>query len=174
MKHGIILLGTARSNGNSFKIAQYLNQSLDFQLIDLNNYSIHPFNYEHNYPKNDAFQHIVNEILAVDIIIFITPVYWYTVSTAMKIFMDRLSDLITIHKNQGRQLKGKFIFSISVGPDDDMPAYFHEPFRLTAEYLDMQYSGFVHTWIVEREAISAEVIQRLIQFQEMIKRNVKS
>lgn len=171
---GIILLGTARRGGNSFKIANYLNQSLHFQLIDLNDYLIYPFNYEHDYPEDDAFSLIVQEILAADVLVFVTPVYWYSVSTTMKLLMDRLTDLITICKQQGRALKGKRVFSVSCGPDHDMPSYFHEPFRLTAEYLDMSYHGFVHTWIAEKEPISEEVIERLNQFQEKIKRVLKS
>ncbi len=171
---GIILLGTARRGGNSFKIADYLNQSLHFQLIDLNDSRIYPFNYEHDYPKDDAFLLLVQEILAADVLIFVTPVYWYNVSTTMKLFMDRLTDLITICKQEGRALKGKSVFSVSCGPDPDMPSYFHEPFRLTAEYLDMQYHGFMHAWMDEKEPISEEVIQRLNQFQEKIKRVLKS
>jgi len=168
---GMIILGSARSKGNSYQIAQQLHTTTQFPLFNLNEYHIAPFNYEKLYPKDDDFQVIAQEMLKKDYIILITPIYWYTVSTAMKIFMDRLTDLITIHKKQGRQLKGKCLFSISCGPDDDMPPFFHEPFRLTAEYLDMQYGGYVHTWVEENEPVRDEILQRLQHFTAMIKRS---
>lgn len=171
---GIIIVGSARRNGNSKKIALYLQHAFSFPLLDLNDFSIHPYNYEHDYTDGDQFQTIVGIILQFDFIIFVTPVYWYNMSTIMKTFMDRLTDLIKVYKTQGRQLKGKQVFSVSCGGDDDMPSYFHEPFRLTSDYLDMQYHGFVHTWVSKNETIPYEVRQRLTQFREMIKGNIKS
>ncbi|MFN7119852.1 MAG: flavodoxin family protein [Saprospiraceae bacterium] len=162
------MVGTARSNGNSSQVAKYLQDLLIFPLIDLNNYTIYPFNYNHDYPEDDDFQFIISSVLRADVIILVTPVYWYTVSTSMKIFMDRLTDLITIHKKQGRLLKGKYLFSMSCGAADDMPDYFHEPFRLTAAYLDLHYGGFVHTWIDNSSIISESVKNRIESFYENI------
>ncbi len=42
-----------------------------------------------------------------DVLIFATPVYWYSMSGIMKVFFDRITDLLTIKKDIGRKLKGK-------------------------------------------------------------------
>ena len=47
-------------------------------------------------------------------IIFATPIYWYAMSAQLKTFFDRMTDLLTIHKPLGRQLrKGKKMFLIA-------------------------------------------------------------
>ena len=39
--------------------------------------------------------------------IFVTPVYWYSMSGQMKIFLDRITDLLKWHKDEGRKIRGK-------------------------------------------------------------------
>ncbi|MCP4458779.1 MAG: NAD(P)H-dependent oxidoreductase [Cytophagales bacterium] len=36
-----------------------------------------------------------------------TPVYWYSMSGIMKVFLDRIYDVLTIEKELGRKLHGK-------------------------------------------------------------------
>jgi hypothetical protein len=59
----------------------------------------------------------------------------------MKIFVDRLTDLITIRKDLGRMLHGKSLAVIASGSDPCAPEGFESPFRLTGEYLGMNYIG---------------------------------
>lgn len=82
---------------------------------------------------------IIEEILLSDKIIFATPIYWYSMSGLSKIFLDRLTDLVTINKPVGRQLKGKETFLFAVGTDDLEPPGFAVPFELTSKYFGMKY-----------------------------------
>lgn len=50
----------------------------------------------------DDFTGLSARLLAADLIIFATPVYWFSVSGVMKIFMDRTQSLW-----HGRRLRGK-------------------------------------------------------------------
>ena len=43
----------------------------------------------------------MRRILAFDRIIFASPVYWYAVSPAMKVFLDRSSDFLDLHGSHG-------------------------------------------------------------------------
>jgi multimeric flavodoxin WrbA len=72
-------------------------------------------------------------------IVFATPVYWYAMSGVMKIFFDRLSDLISTSKPLGRGLAGKSVYLFSTGSELEMPDGFEVPFKRTAEYFDMNY-----------------------------------
>jgi hypothetical protein len=57
----------------------------------------------------------------------------------MKVFLDRFTDLITSHKQVGRQLAGKPLFLLVSGADAELPAGFLVPFRQTAAYFDMPF-----------------------------------
>ncbi len=142
----VIIQGSSKSKGNTNLVVNYILSKKQGHFIDLNASDISYYDYNH---KNidDDFLKVIDKIMACDIVIFATPVYWYTMSAVMKTFFDRLSDLITVRKDLGRRLKGKKVFAIACSSDDIEHASFWEPFRLTAEYLDMDYSGNVHTWL---------------------------
>jgi multimeric flavodoxin WrbA len=65
-------------------------------------------------------------------------------SGLMKNFMDRFTDLITVEKQRGRQLRGKKTFLLAVGADKELPEGFEIPFRLTSEYFKMTYLGAIY------------------------------
>ena len=79
-----------------------------------------------------------------DTIVFATPVYWYSMSAIMKVFFDRFSDLIKIEKETGRKFRGKSMFVISNSYDEQLDYDFCMPFRLTANYLGINYLGDKH------------------------------
>ena len=62
----------------------------------------------------------------------------------MKILFDRFTDLVTIKKEVGRKIKGKSILLFAVGADPEIPEGFEIPFKLTAQYLDMKYKGYIY------------------------------
>ena len=55
----------------------------------------------------------------------------------MKIFFDRLSDLLG--QPIGRKLAGKSVYLIAVGTEAVLPTGFETPFRRTAEYFKMKF-----------------------------------
>ena len=59
---------------------------------------------------NDDMQDNIKNVLESDILIFITPTRWNTLSGDLKIFMDRLNPLYT-----KESLKNKKMISISIG-----------------------------------------------------------
>ncbi|HHG85778.1 MAG TPA: NADPH-dependent oxidoreductase [Bacteroidetes bacterium] len=142
----VIILGSARSNGNTRSVTAYACQLISADIIDLKEYQIGKFDYEFA-NANDDFLPLMRRILSdYDRIILASPVYWYTVSATMKTFMDRFSDLLGPHKALGRQLRGKSLGLISCGPQNDCPPSYAEPIALSADYLGMDYLGHVHTW----------------------------
>jgi multimeric flavodoxin WrbA len=77
-------------------------------------------------------------------IVFATPVYWYAMSGELKVFFDRLTDLLTTHKSIGKALKGKKTYLIATGSDPELPEGFEVPFRSTSAYFDMSYEGALY------------------------------
>ncbi len=143
----VVLLGSARDKGNTFTVIEYLAKFLAFDVIDLKKKNIGHYDYEHKNQADD-FLPIIRQITDnYDRIIIATPVYWYSMSSHMKVFFDRITDCLTIEKEMGRKLRGKSMVSLSCSNGDDLPSYFENPFRDTAGYLGMTYEGHFHTWI---------------------------
>lgn len=146
-KHDVcVLWGSSRPDGNTRKTIDVLIKKHHACVIDVGAADISPYDYEHK-NKDDAFLEICEIIQKSNSLVFCTPVYWYAMSAHMKIFFDRLSDLISIRKDIGRSLVGKHVFMMANGTEERLPAGFEEPFRRTSEYFDMIYQGhhYVHT-----------------------------
>ncbi len=47
---------------------------------------------------NDDFRIVMNKMLNTDVIVFLTPVYWYSPSARMKNLIDRLTSLENVNK----------------------------------------------------------------------------
>ncbi len=157
----LLILGSSRSNGNTRKVLDRLRNLHPCDLIDLNDWEFSYYDYEHK-NRDDDFVKIVDQLLSYDILVFASPVYWYSMSAVMKTFFDRISDLLKIRKEKGRQLRGKTMLVISCNGDaEDFPS-FATPFQLSADYLGMQYAGYYHTWI-DGGQISAETEHQLVQ-----------
>ena len=135
----IIVLGSSRSNGNTRKAVSMVVGDADTPVVDLLTLNIS--DYDYNYKnQNDDFIPLIEHLLKFDTIILATPVYWYTMSATMKIFIDRISDLLDIRKDLGRRLRGKKLFVIaSFGTS--LPKGFEDTFAQTCEYLGMYYLG---------------------------------
>lgn len=115
----------------------------DYDIIDLLDFDIEQYRYDSNYLATDQFIEVIKRVLESDNIIFATPVYWYSMSGPMKVFFDRLTDLVTINKPHGRQLAGKSTYLIAAGGEPELPEGFEVPFIRTAKYLNMNYiKGF--------------------------------
>ena len=155
----IIIKGSSRKNGNTHKVVEALLDRLEATYIDLQDYQISYYDYEHKNSEDD-FLIIAEKMVQYDYIIFATPIYWYTMSAIMKTFFDRLSDLLTIRKDLGRALKGKTMSAIACSSDETEYEGFFLPFERTAEYLEMHWGGGVHTW-VEGEVVPDKVRLRL-------------
>ena len=78
----------------------------EYTFLDLSHYEFVGYDYDNNYAESDQFLEIVDVMLQHDKIIFATPVYWYAMSSLMKTFFDRWSDLVRVEKPKGRAMAG--------------------------------------------------------------------
>jgi len=125
----VIILGSARKNGNTTKIVDEIVKESGIDVIDLSDYNISHYDYESK-NREDDFLPLIRRILEeYDTLIFATPIYWYNMSGIMKVFFDRFSDLIRIEKETGRKLRGKKIGVISNSHDNEIEESFYIPFK---------------------------------------------
>jgi len=144
MAEPFVILGSHRNPSHTQQFLEALFVGQRLTLVNLLEIEIVPYGYAAVYPVQDEFFRVVDQLLAHDRIVFATPVYWYAMSGRMKNFFDRLTDLVTTHKDLGRQLRGKTMFLLAVGADAAMPEGFLVPFASTAAYLGMRFGGSIY------------------------------
>ncbi|WP_298536492.1 flavodoxin family protein [uncultured Algibacter sp.] len=167
MNRTVIIQASSRSDGDTAEVVKYLTSISGYDIIDLNTKNIGHYDYEYR-NKDDDFIPLMTYIIDnYDTIVFATPVYWYTMSGILKVFFDRISDLLRTHKDTGRRLRGKNMAMISASNHDDLKSGFSMPFEESANYLGMQYLGDVHTYI-EDGVINSDVQLRLQNFNKTI------
>lgn len=141
----LIILGSSRKDGNTKKVVDEIISISDWDVLDLNDYNFSYYDYEHK-NLNDDYLPLVRKIIAdYDVLIFATPVYWYAMSGIMKVFFDRITDLLDEEKDLGRKLRGKSMAVVSCSSGGNLGEHFWHPFLATAEYLGMNYLGNLHT-----------------------------
>jgi len=138
----IVVFASSRSDGDTRRATELALSGVEHQFVDLANQKISPFDYDHN-NSGDDFIPLMEKVVEHDDIILATPVYWYAASAQMKIFIDRLSDLLTVRKDLGNMLAGKNLFIIcSYAVDFPLGcSSFETPIRMTCDYLNMNYGG---------------------------------
>lgn len=162
----LILFASSREDGNTRKIADTVQAKTGADFLNINHLDISPYDYQHR-NRYDDFIPTFEKIIQYRNLIFVTPVYWYSMAGPMKIFFDRMTDLMTIRKDLGRSLAGKKMGAICCSSDGEAYPGFFMPFARTADYLDMAYLGDRHTW-VEKGEIPSVVEERLEGFAQMI------
>jgi len=140
----VIILGSARKNGNTTRIVDEISKESGIDVIDLSDYNISHYDYESKNIVDDFLPLIKGILEKYDTLIFATPIYWYNMSGIMKVFFDRFSDLIRIEKETGRKFRGKKMGVISNSHDNEIEDSFYIPFKKTADYLGMEYLGHAH------------------------------
>lgn len=164
MKSTVIIQASAQSKGNTNLVVNYLNKNNDFDVIDIATKNIGHFNYKFENANDDFIPTIEAIIEKYDTIIFATPVYWYTMSGHLKVFFDRMSDLLHYKKELGRKMRGKKMAMISNSYGNDRREGFNMPFIESAKYLGMEYLGDIHAFFNEEE-IHTEAKEKIDTFR---------
>jgi multimeric flavodoxin WrbA len=145
MRSTLALLSSSRRLGNTGQLMDRIALELNIDVVDLTGLRMSPYDYDH-LNRNDDFEPLMKHVLAHDQIIFATPIYWYAVSPAMKIFLDRLSDVLELPDllSQGRRLRGKNAYVVCTSICDEPSPEFMGAFCETFNYLGMLFGGVVH------------------------------
>src|SRR5450755_227777 len=141
----IALLSSSRRLGNTGQLMDRIALELNIEVVDLT--KLHMSSYDYNHlNRDDDFEPLMRHVLAHDQIIFATPIYWYAVSPAMKVFLDRISDFLELPDllPKGRRLRGKNAFIVCTSICDEPSPVFMCSFREIFDYLGMNFGGVAH------------------------------
>jgi len=153
-KRVTIIQASSRSDGHTALLSQYILQNYDARFIDLNTKSIGQYRYDDDNDGDDFLPTMQELISESDVLLFLTPIYWYTMSGLMKTFLDRISELLKDEKSLGRQLRGMYLGCISMSNDLAIDYDFDMPVRKSAKYLGMHYLQYVHCCVMNNELTS--------------------
>lgn len=158
----VIIFGSSRTDGDTAQMVDELIKHSKWDCVDLNNYDISYYDYQHK-NRNDDYLTLMKDLVnRYDTLIFATPVYWYSMSGIMKVFFDRITDLLEIEKSLGQKLRGKKMGAISCSNGNNLGDVFWLPFLETAKYLGMRYLGDLH--VINQE----DSTEKLTQFIKRI------
>lgn len=159
----VVIVGSSRNDGDTKTLINELINQSKWDLINLNDYNFSYYDYEHQNRYDDYLTLMEELISKYDTLIFATPVYWYSMSGIMKVFFDRITDLLTIKKALGRKLRGKKMAVISCSAGSNLGDAFWLPFSETANYLGMEYLGNTHTIKGENNDLKIAEFIKLIE-----------
>ena len=142
----LIITGSSRNDGDTIALTELIVSQSTWDSLDLNDYTFSYYDYQHENRTDDFIPMMKKIIESYDTLILVTPVYWYAMSGIMKVFFDRLTDLITIEKDLGRKLRGKQMAVVSTSNGNNLGDNFWLPFKASAEYLGIKYLGDLHTY----------------------------
>lgn len=163
----VIILGSSRKDGDTRLLVDRVQMLSGWDLIDLNEYDISYYDYEHRNAGDDYLPLMRRLVEQYEVMIFATPVYWYSMSGIMKVFFDRFTDLLEIDKDLGRRLRGKKMAAISCSIGNHLGDAFWLPFRETADYLGMTYLGGMHA-VLNNGELTEEEVTRMEAFVRRI------
>ena len=145
MSNTIAIFSSARRNGNTGTFLDQLAKQITMDIVDLAELNISEYDYQHR-NIDDDFIPTMKKITQYEHIIFACPVYWYAVTPQMKIFLDRLSDLLDLEelKNLGRLLRSKQCYVLSTSISQNIAPSFIGCLTATFDYLGMNYKGYSH------------------------------
>lgn len=139
----IAILGSSRSDGNTRLLLDLVLNGRPIEVIDLARLNLSYYDYQHRNAEDD-FALLAPKLIEARAIIFATPVYWYAMSAPLKTFFDRLSDLLEVRKELGRELSGRIGYLVASSTASALPPGFERPFHMTCDYLEMRWGGAFH------------------------------
>lgn len=147
-----VIYGGTRPHGNSEILTEQVIQDIATEKIYLRDFKIQPIiDMRHTeggfQDRNDDYNSIIDCILPHDILIFSTPIYWYSMSGTMKNFIDRWSQMLRDPKYPDFKSKmaSKKAFVIAVGGDDPyikgLPMI--QQFQYIFDFMGIEFAGYI-------------------------------
>ncbi|AMX00085.1 flavodoxin family protein [Rummeliibacillus stabekisii] len=148
----VVLYGGSRPNGNTESLTKKVIEGLTVEEIYLNDYVIQPIvdkrHAEEGFQEiDDDYNSIIERILPHNILIFATPIYWYSMSGTMKNFIDRWSQTLkdSHYPDFKKQMSQKSAYVISVGGDEPhlkgLPMI--QQFQFIFDFVGVHFAGYI-------------------------------
>jgi multimeric flavodoxin WrbA len=147
-----VIYGGTRANGNTEILTERVVQGIETERIYLRDHVIHPIQDQRHTATGfdavvDDYDAVMRRILPHDLLLFVTPVYWYSMSGYMKNFIDRWSQTLrdTNFPDFKVKMAAKTAYVIAVGGDratlKGLPLV--QQFQYIFEFMGIRYGGYI-------------------------------
>lgn len=146
-----VIYGSSREDGNTEALAEVTLEGVPHEKIILREKNIFPIHDQRHTeggfdPVNDDYDAVISEVLKHDTLVFVTPVYWYTVSGLLKNFIDRWSQSLRDPRYDFKALLSqKKAYILVAGGDDPrvkaLPLI--QQLKYTFQFVGMELAGYV-------------------------------
>ncbi|TMW71297.1 flavodoxin family protein [Alteribacter natronophilus] len=120
----LVLYGSSRAGGNSELLAEKLIGNHEAERIYLRGKTIENIKDQRHEEggfekKGDDYYDVLDQLMAHDTVVFVTPLYWYGMSSVMKTFVDRWSETLRDRQVPFREtMKRKIFYLVVTGGDN--------------------------------------------------------
>jgi len=149
-------VGSPRKGGNTDTLVEQIlagaaDADHETEKVYLTDYALTPidpvYGEETNWtdPRQDVADQLIDKMVAAEVVVLGTPVYWFSASGLLKLFIDRWSLYQRDDKRLGDLMAGKKLV-VAVAMADANAEYVEDvlaPLRRAAEWLKMQWAGEV-------------------------------
>lgn len=147
-----VIYGGNRPDGNVETLTKLVTQGLMVEEIYLKDFLIQPIidkrHAEEGFSNiNDDYNAIIDRILPHDILIFSTPIYWYSMTGIMKNFIDRWSQTLRDpdYPDFKALMSSKKAYVIAVGGDEPyikgLPMI--QQFQYIFDFIGTTFEGYI-------------------------------
>ncbi|MFD2043111.1 flavodoxin family protein [Ornithinibacillus salinisoli] len=147
-----VIYGGSRENGNTEVLTEQIIHDIPVERIYLSEFEIKPIEDQRHVVGgfqnvNDDYNSIIDRIITHDILIFSTPIYWYSMSGTMKLFIDRWSQTLKDKRyaNFKDVMSSKIAYVIAVGGDEPflkgIPLI--QQFQYIFEFIGITFGGYI-------------------------------
>lgn len=133
----LFINGSPNKNGNTVSLADILLRGKDFETLHLVDYKI--YSYGQDFP-DDQFDEVFTEMQKADTIILGSPLYWHSMSGAVRNLLDRSYGTIAKDAFAGKNLY--FIFQGAAPTKEQLAAGEYTIGRYALLY-GMDYKGMI-------------------------------
>lgn len=152
----LFLVASARRGGNTEilarRAAQHLPPSVEQQWVHLDELPLprfadirHHGGHNNPYPAPEGNERLLlDATLAATDVVFVTPLYWYSLPASAKLYMDYWSAWLRVPGVEfKKRMAGKRVWAVCVLSDEDpkRAELLLTTLRHSAEYMNMQWGG---------------------------------
>ncbi|WP_125982649.1 flavodoxin family protein [Loigolactobacillus iwatensis] len=143
----VLITGSSRQESNSTYLAKTMLAGVPFTELELETFKLRPIvdhRHDWEWPRLiDDYPRLIRYVLAAQVIVFATPIYWYGMSGLMKTFIDHWSESLKLEQSFREKMKGKQIYLVLVGSDQpqEKGQLIVQQFRYICEFLQMTFKS---------------------------------
>lgn len=147
----LAIYGSHRVHSNSEKLANIVLEGIQCNKIYLRDKVIQPIDDQRH--TDGGFQYVIDdydgiviEMLKHDVLIFVTPIYWYGMSGRMKNFVDRWSQSLRDERFRFKEeMETKKAYVVVTGGDQPrikgLPLI--QQFKYIFDFVSIEFSGYI-------------------------------